>query len=176
MINLPVLSLMPRILRLGLIFSLVLLITLLAINQALQTEVAPRGMLSLQLAATAEHAHQIVTSWGEQGRFWANLSLWLDMVFVAVYVSTLLMLSHFLLQDRPGVREQKLGLWIKALFATAGLSDLIENVLLLNNLQTPTDVISLAATLLSMAKFTCLLIGAAGLIVVRAARRRPLNG
>lgn len=175
MTKLPTLPPMSRTLKSGLILSLVFLILLLLINQKLHTEAAPRGMISLQMAATAEQAGFIIASWGEPGRFWARLLLWLDLSFVAVYLSTILMLHRYLLKDRPGVRERQVGAWIKALFVTAGLSDVVENVLLLNNLQTPTDAISHAATLFSLLKFTCLLMGAAGLVVVRASRRRPLN-
>lgn len=175
MTKLTTLPPMPRTLKSALVLSSVFLVVLFLINQQLHTDAAPRGLFSLQLAATAEQTGLIVTSWGESGLFWARTSLWLDLGFIAVYLSTLLMLSRYLLSDRPGVREQQLGLWIKTLFMTAGLSDFTENVLLLNNLQTPDDTLSLTATVLSLLKFTCLLIGIAGLVVVRAARRRPLH-
>jgi len=54
------------------------------------------------------------------------------------------------------------------------LADIAENVLLLNNLETPTDAISIAAAISALTKFTALTIGIAGLVIIRAARRHPL--
>ncbi|OEY66473.1 hypothetical protein BG841_08395 [Marinobacter sp. X15-166B] len=167
---------MPRTLKSGLVLSLVFFAVLVLINQTLHTDAAPRGLFSLQMAATAEHASLVIASWGESGLFWARLLLWLDLGFVAVYLSTLLILCRYLLLDRPGVRERQIGTFVKVLFATAGASQVVESLLLLSNLHSPSDAIALTATVLSLLKFTCLLVGAAGLVVVRAARRRPLNG
>ena len=57
----------------------------------------------------------------------------------------------------------------------AGLSDVIENIVLLNNFNPPTDALSLSAALLSLLKYTGLVLGVAGLVVIRAARRHPLT-
>ena len=64
--------------------------------------------------------------------------------------------------------------WVRALFVTAGLSDVAENILLLNNFSPPTDAMSLSATLCALVKFTALTLGMAGLVILRASRRRPL--
>ena len=105
---------------------------------------------------------------------WAQVSLWLDFLLVPAYVFTLLMLTNQLTQDRPGVRERNVARWVRALFVSAGISDVAENILLLNNLNPPTDSLSLSATLCALVKFTGLLLGIAGLVIIRAARRHPL--
>ncbi len=38
----------------------------------------------------------------------------------------------------------------------------------------PTDMVSLSATLCALVKFTGLMLGCAGLVIIRAARRHPL--
>ncbi|MDX1755142.1 MAG: hypothetical protein R3175_03695 [Marinobacter sp.] len=169
----PTLPAVPRSLKVTALTSLALLFGLLVINQLLLSPEAPKGMFSLQLAATAARGHAIIAGWGPEGTFWAQVSLWLDYVLVGVYTLCLVQLTNYLLQDRPGIRERKIGHWVRALFIGAGLSDVAENTLLLNNLPSPTDGLSLAATVCALVKFTGLLLGAAGLIILRAARRHP---
>ncbi|MDX1459354.1 MAG: hypothetical protein R3276_17305 [Marinobacter sp.] len=171
----PTLPAVPRSLKVTALLSLILLFGLLAINQLLVSPVAPKGIFSLQLAATAERARIIISGWGSDGTFWAQAALWLDYALVGAYTLCLLLLTNYLLQDRPGIRERKIGHWVRALFIGAGLSDFAENTLLLNNLPNPTDNVSLAASLCALIKFTGLVLGTAGLIILRAARRHPLH-
>ncbi|MCG8517464.1 MAG: hypothetical protein MI794_05685 [Pseudomonadales bacterium] len=166
---------LPRSLKLGLLATLGLFLTLLAINQLLVSPVASKGIVDLELASNAERTLAILASWGEQGMLWAQVSLWLDFLFIAIYVVSLLALTGYLLQDRPGIRERKVGHSVRALFVGAGVCDVAENVLLLNNLSAPSDSVSLAAALCAMIKFTALLLGGAGLLVIRAERRHPLE-
>lgn len=168
------LTALPRQTRLTLIIAVVLFVALLLINQPLKTDSAPQGIVSFQLAGTAEHAQDILRSWYAEGMAWAKASLWLDLLFIPAYLFLLIQLTRRLTRDRPGVRERTGARWVFALFLAAGLSDTAENILLLNNLDSPTDIISLSATIFALAKFTGLILGAAGLVVIRAARRHPL--
>lgn len=165
---------LPKSLKACLITTVVLLAALVLINQPLKTGPAHQGIVSFQLAGNAEQALAIVQSWGDENLKWAKLSLWLDFLFIPVYCLTLVLLTRHCTQDRPGVRERTAARWVRALFISAGLVDVTENVLLLNNLQTPTDAISLAAAISALAKFTALTLGIAGLVIIRAARRHPL--
>lgn len=165
----------PLALKWSALLSILLFLVLMAVNQVLMTAQAPQGMISFQLAATALESLSIISSWGSSGQRWAVSALWLDFILIAAYVVALLMLVNYLMSDRPGVRERKLGRSVKALFLATGVSDLSENLLLLNNFSPPTDNISLAATVFALIKFTGLLVGAAGLVILRAARRRPLQ-
>ncbi|MEC7433796.1 MAG: hypothetical protein VYC10_10805, partial [Pseudomonadota bacterium] len=65
--------------------------------------------------------------------------------------------------------------WVRTLFVIAGISDVAENIVLLNNFNPPSDSLSLTATILALVKFTGLILGMAGLVVIRASRRRPLT-
>lgn len=153
----------------------VVFLVLFLINLMLTNDQAPQGMISFQLAGTAEHSLQIMKAWGEEGQLWAVVSLWLDFLFLILYTATLVVLTGYFLSDRPGIRERKVGGWVKTLFVAAGVADAGENALLLSNLNNPTDTLSLAATAMALMKFTGLLLGAAGLVLIRAERRRPLH-
>lgn len=170
------LSPLPRKLSLSLAGTAALLLILMLVNQPLQTGSAPQGIVSFQMAATADQSMAILRSWRQGDLFWASVSLWLDFLFIPAYLVTLVFLTSHLSHDRPGVRERTLARWVKALFVTAGAADMGENILLLNNMDPPTDVLSLSATICALIKFTGLVLGAAGLVVIRAARRYPLSG
>lgn len=175
MMHEPTLPAVPRGLKLSAVISLALLCGLLAINQLLVSPEAPKGLFSFQLAATAERAGAMIASWGSQKLIWVQAALWLDYALVGMYTTCLVLLTNYLMLDRPGIRERKIGHWVRALFIGAGLSDVAENTLLLNNLPAATDGVSLAATICALVKFTGLVLGTAGLIILRAARRHPLH-
>ena len=162
-------------LKVGFALSALLAIALLQINQLLHTPQAPQGIVNLQLAGNAAHTRDILQSWSPQQQAWARISLLLDFLLVALYSTTLLLLTRRLLIDRPGVRERTAGRWVLILFGLAAVSDCVENLLLLNNLKEPDDLFSLVATFSALVKFTGLLLGSAGLVIIRAARRHPLT-
>ncbi len=169
---------MPRLsaaLIAGLGITLVLAVTLFSINQLLHTAQAPQGIVNLQLAGTAENTRDIVQSWSAQQLRWAKISLLLDFLQVAVYSITLVALTRHCLLDRPGVRERNAGRFVIALFILAASADALENLLLLANLSEPADLSSMTATLAALVKFTGLILGSAGLVIIRAARRHPLE-
>ncbi len=76
----------PKSLKASLLVAAVLLFALLMVNQPLQTASAPQGIVSYQLAGTADQAHAIFRSWGGEGVAWARVSLWLDFLFIPAYM------------------------------------------------------------------------------------------
>lgn len=164
----------PPSLKLLAAAALALMVALVAINVPLVTHAAPQGIISLQFATTSEQTLRILNSWGSHGD-WAVASLVLDFPFIAIYVLGLLALTGYLLSDRPGIRERQAGRWVRGLFIATGAGDVGENVCLLSNLAQPEDTLSMLATLFALIKFTTLMLGIAGLIVIRAARRHPLS-
>lgn len=164
----------PAALNLLIVATLVLLAIQYGLNQPLLTPYAPQGMVSFQLAATAESSQVILDSWRSVGHGWAVTSLLSGLLLVAIYTTMLVSLTNYLLRDRPGVREQKEGRWVKRLFISAGVANAVENVVLLNNLNPPTDGMSLTATIMALISYTGLLLGAAGLFLIRASRRHPM--
>lgn len=166
---------LPGRLRWSLVAAAAMLIFMLVINQPLHSEPAPQGIISLQFAGTADQTAVIVASWGDRLLPWAITVLVLDYLFIAVYLTALVLLTNHLTRDRPGIRERSTARWVKALFLVAAMADMAENALLLGNLEKPTDMLSLSATLCALIKFTGLLTGAAGLVFIRASRRHPLT-
>lgn len=69
----------------ALILSLVLLIALRILDIPLRTAVAPRGIVSFELAKDASASRQILASWNTQAKTHAALSLGLDYLFLIVY-------------------------------------------------------------------------------------------
>ncbi|HLV78450.1 MAG TPA: hypothetical protein VKY53_11045 [Marinobacter sp.] len=160
--------------KLSMVLALALFFTLIAINQPLKTPAAPQGIFSFQLAATAENSRAMLISWGQSGQSLARFSLWLGLLFTVAWVASLLQLTRHFTRDRPGIRERKIARWVRALFVLAALCDLAENSVLINNLPTPTDTLSSTAAILVLAKLTGVILGTAGLVIIRASRRRPL--
>ncbi|MFL1407629.1 hypothetical protein ACJO2E_19960 [Marinobacter sp. M1N3S26] len=153
----------------------VVLVLQLGLNQPLQTPVSPQGMLNFQLATTGENAAAIIESWAGAGLGWARTSLWSGFVFAFLYSALLILFTNHLLVDRPGIRERKAGRWVRGLFVAAGMTHVAEYSLMLVNLDSPSDRLSLSATLLALINYTALLLGIAGLVVIRAARRHPIH-
>ncbi|MDX1589082.1 MAG: hypothetical protein R3296_09100 [Oleiphilaceae bacterium] len=152
------------------------LVVLMLINQYLITPDAPQGLISYELAGESDRVAHIRQNWGEEGQFWAHLSLYLDFFFIGVYLAFLLRFSNHLLLDRPGVREQQLGRLAKGFFVLGAGGDAGENLFLILAIARPEDdqwpMVAVTATLV---KLTGLLIGAAALLVLRASRRHPLT-
>ena len=86
-------TLLPKRLNLSLAATAVLLLVLVVVNQPLQTGSAPQGIVSLQMAATADQSMAILRSWRQDGMLWAQISLWLDFLFVPAYLATLIFLE-----------------------------------------------------------------------------------
>lgn len=168
-----------RPMRLSMKVSLVvaggLLLVLLVMNEPLKTTAAPQGMMSFQFAGDVVQANAILQSWRNGSLALAEMSLWIDFLFILAYVAALLQLTRHFTRDRPGIRERKVARWVRTLFVVAGASDIAENIVLMNNLDPATSTLSLTATLLALIKFTGLMLGIAGLVVIRAARRHPLT-
>lgn len=165
----------PTALKFLVVATLVMLAVQVGLNQPLQTPYAPQGIISFQLAATAESSQLILNSWLIPGHGWAVASLLSGLLLVVVYTTMLVMLTRYLLSDRPGIRERKIGRWVERMFIVAGVANGVEKVALLNNLNPPTDSMSLTATLLALVSYTGVLLGVAGLVVIRASRRHPLT-
>ncbi|OZC35876.1 hypothetical protein B9Q17_12410 [Marinobacter vinifirmus] len=159
----------------SLVLAVGLFLVIAVLNQSLKTEAAPQGIFSFQLAATAEQSSAILQSWGQENLAFAKLSLWLGLLFTVAWLASLLQLTRHFTRDRPGIRERKVARWVRVLFVIAGLCDVAENSVLLNNLATPTDAMSSSAAILALVKITGVMLGIAGLVVIRAARRHPLS-
>lgn len=69
--------------------TLVLMVTLRALDSSLKTEAAPAGIVSFEFAGKPSVAQSIIKSWGETERVSAGVSLGLDYLFLAAYATTI---------------------------------------------------------------------------------------
>ena len=74
-----------KALVLALVLSLVLLVALRILDIPLRTPVAPRGIVSFELAKDADASRLIRASWNARAKTHAALSLGLDYLFLIVY-------------------------------------------------------------------------------------------
>lgn len=149
-------------------FWLVLVVTVLLmavmnwIGAPLVTEAAPLGIVSYELAGSADRAGQILESWDETAQQYAAFSLGLDYLFMLVYGLALwlgIALAAASLGARnwpPGSRGRLL-VWLAPL---AILCDAGENILLLLQLvNDPADPLAWWAALLAAVKFGLIFLG-----------------
>ena len=139
------------------------------LGQALHTPHAPMGVLSFELAFTADALRQMFAEWMPQRAISVGFQLGLDFLLIPLYA---LSLSAALLYSR---REPARWIHILAwLLLVAGACDGVENTCLLRCLiDGPTDALALAAGLFASIKFAILV---AALVAWPALRfTRPLN-
>ncbi len=67
--------------------TLAVMVSLNALGRPLNTEVAPLGIVSFELAGELSLAQGMVESWGQTGRVYAGLNLGLDYAFLIAYSS-----------------------------------------------------------------------------------------
>jgi hypothetical protein len=99
------------------------------LDVALQTEASPYGIVSFEFAGTAARAHEMIDSWGPEGRVTAGLILGLDYLYLVAY-SSFLLLAGLALSDRLRPRYARYSATLR-LFALAmplaGALDAVEN-------------------------------------------------
>ncbi|WP_417611808.1 hypothetical protein [Parasphingorhabdus sp.] len=96
---------------------------------ALETAVAPNGILDHQSAATAARVNAIQQSWDEAGVL--NLARWgmiLDLVFITLYMSGGIIGGRLIWQWARSPALKKLGLLSVLVYFLFGLSDYVETI------------------------------------------------
>lgn len=110
-----------------LVGTLVLLALFQPVNAPLQTPAAPSGIVSLQLAWTAENARTMVSSWVADARLFAAFGLGFDYLFMPVY-ATALALGALLAAGRHPGWFARLGGWAATGAFLAAAFDALENL------------------------------------------------
>ena len=72
-----------------LVLTLAVMVSLNALGGPLNTEVAPLGIVSFELAGELSLAQSMVESWGQIGQVYAGLNLGLDYLFLVAYSSSI---------------------------------------------------------------------------------------
>jgi hypothetical protein len=126
-----VLGWIPRAGRLpAFLFFLFLALGLMLVFQfldaPLRTPEAPAGIVSLELAWTAEKAEAIVTSWDSRAALFAALGLGFDYFFMPAYAIAIALGTLLAAGRHPGPFA-RLGDWMGAAAMTTWFFDAIEN-------------------------------------------------
>lgn len=137
------------------------------LDAPLQTDAAPNGIVSFELAWTAETAKSILTSWDAEARLFAAFGLGLDYLFIPAYALALSIGLLLSMKNKVGWYS-RLAAWMGWGAFAAALFDAVENYALWKELTgsvfSPYPEIAAAC---ASVKFALLL---AGLLVVVAGR------
>ena len=120
-----ILSLLPP--TLGAFFAIA------ATNQPLQNDVAPLGIISLQVSGTPPRAVAILDSWGETERIYAAFNLGLDYLYLFCYSVFLSLICAHLAraQQCSSQRLSTAGVSLAWALLVAAVFDMVENYALL---------------------------------------------
>jgi hypothetical protein len=125
----------------------------------LNTDAAPYGIVSFEIAGSVARAEQIISSWDAPARERATFSLGLDFLFIPIYAGAVI-LGIQLAADKIQGRLIAWRSWLIAALLLAALLDIVENIALLAILfQSPSAPLPSIARLCALLKFTLIIIG-----------------
>jgi hypothetical protein len=135
------------------------------LDPPLQTEAAPQGIVSFELAGTQAKAEEIISSWDASAQLYAAFGLGFDFLFMPVY-ATAIALGVLLAAGRYPGKFESLGAWVGWGAYAAALFDSAENICLFNLLlgNTGANYANMAAIYAS-AKFGLILLGVAFAVI-----------
>src|SRR5689334_6927527 len=142
------------------------------------TENGP-GIVSFELAGSADRSQEIQSEWGEDGRDAARQQLWIDYGFMLAYGAFLVLAAaatRELARSRDWSRLVAVGVLAVPAGGIAAGCDAIENACLLLTLGGAGSWAPVTATVFAVAKFTLLLIALAYILAglgTRLLSRRP---
>lgn len=105
-------SFRKRLFFIFLFLTILLFAVFRVLDEPLRTSAAPNGIVSFELAGTPANAEAMVSSWSQDGKFFAAFGLGIDYLFMPLY-SLALAFGTLLAAGRHGG-------WIKSLGAVAG--------------------------------------------------------
>ncbi len=143
-------------------FTLVLMISLQVIGGPLQTDAAPAGIISYELAGNLTNTRGMLDSWGSEGQVFAALSLGLDYLFLVAYSITIALGCRIVainLHSRFGFLI-RLGILLSGAQFLAALLDALENYALIRILLGSGNALWPSTALWSaVPKFTIVVLG-----------------
>ena len=138
----------------------------LATGAPLRGEVAPAGIVSLELAGSAARASEILASWRAEGVLgWASANVLLDYSFLAAYAALGVALAVTVAEGggRPMVSLSLVAAW--GMWA-AGASDSLENIGLLIMIGgRVSDFVASATRLFAVVKFGLIAVGVTWVVI-----------
>lgn len=101
------------------------------LDPPLQTEAAPQGIVSFELAGSQLKADEIIASWDATARLYTAFGLGFDFLFMPVY-ATAIALGVLLASGRHPGRFASVGAWVGWGAFLAAIFDAAENICLFN--------------------------------------------
>jgi hypothetical protein len=158
------------------IATAVLFLALAIIDRQIQESGGP-GIIPFELAGSTDRATEILAEWGQEGKDWAKLSLYLDFLYLIAYggfFALAVLAVRDATQRRGWERFARHGRWIAVLPLIAAACDAVENVGLLvmveGYAETPAPML---ATAFALGKFVAItitwiyLLGGLGALVMK---------
>ena len=165
------LSMHKRLFWFFLILTILATLVLQSVDGALQTAAAPQGVVSYELAGSADVAGQILASWDANARLHAAFSLGFDYLYMLAYTVTLALVALWLAAGRKGIIRTT-GILLAWGMGVAGLADALENYFLWRMLvMGPADAAAMAARWAALLKFGLILLAFLYIIVVLISSR-----
>jgi hypothetical protein len=147
--------------------GLALFLYLVISGGALETSVAPGGILDHQSAATAARVNAIQQSWADAGVLQrARWGMIADLVFITLYMSGGIIGGRLIWQRAKSPALKKLGLLCVLTYFLFGLSDYLETVCQLVQLlrEQGSDILAATAALARPVKILAWIVGTLGMI------------
>ena len=110
---------------------IVMVIFRFVLDPPLQTEAAPQGIVSFELAGSQLKAEEIIASWDATAQLYAAFGLGFDFLFMPIYAAAIA-LGVLLAAGRHPGRFASVGAWIGWGAFVAALFDSAENICLFN--------------------------------------------
>jgi hypothetical protein len=110
---------------------LIMAIFRFVLDPPLQTEAAPQGIVSFELAGSQLKADEIIASWDATAQLYAAFGLGFDFLFMPIY-ATAIALGVLLAAGRHPERFASIGVWVGWGAYAATLFDAAENICLFN--------------------------------------------
>ena len=98
----------------------------------LETDAAPLGIVSFELAGDLESAQKMIQSWGQEARIYAGLGLGLDYLYMVFYSCTIALGCVILSRTYTTELFIRIGITLAGLQFCAALLDCVENYALIN--------------------------------------------
>lgn len=148
--------------------TLLVMVGLILLGRPLETDIAPYGIVSFELAGNLSAARDITQSWGETGRVYAGLNLGLDYLYIVAY-SSCIGLGCVLVaraQSQQNKQFANIGVIIAWGQLVAGLIDAMENYALIQILLgAETNILAVGARVCALLKFVIIAIGVAYVLI-----------
>jgi hypothetical protein len=132
----------------------------------LKNEVAPKGIVSFELAGSLQNSIDILNSWDANAKLYAGLSLGFDYLFMLMYSLLLFVLIKYITSKFTKKSVVKFGNFLAIAMLLAGIFDAIENYsliqLYLGNLE---QIFSTVAYYSANLKFSLIGIGLLYIII-----------